>query len=75
MMLLRAGRDDAVPRDVIDAGRGDARTARASADCSSANGVAIGSPNASTNRQAMVVARLHGDLLAQDRAHARVRSR
>ena len=37
---------------------------------SPANGVAIGSPNASTSRQAMVVAALHRHLLTEDGAQA-----
>ncbi len=46
---------DAEPGDVVDAGRAT-RAADGVNRCSSGNGVTIGSPNASTKRQAMVVA-------------------
>ena len=48
-------RHDAEPGDVVDARRRD-RAADGVSRCSSGNGVTIGSPKASTKRQAIVVA-------------------
>ena len=60
--------DDAVSSDVVDARGGDPGR-EGVRRFSSANGVTIGSPNASTNRPAIVRRRFHRHLLAENRAH------